>query len=334
MRGAKSAAVVISAAAFSLISPTDTEAFDCAKATTKIEKAICASPAAKAADDKMGQAYTRLRDTISGPQRTALLNNQRAWLKLRNTTCGWREGDEISQCVEKETRKRADLLVGAPLAGPGTGRPMGPVFIGQIGNDERYDVNSTAIKFSSPSSGGERVYNGEIAQFLKDAPVDEKIDFKPPTTLSYSGTVRVTYASPRLISAEVSGWRYDGGAHGNSWIYGINVDLETGAEVSFGDLIQPENADGVIQACMDGIRKIKAQRSGYAGKELDEQMASHGPVITKQVQDVGSWTFHTDHALVHFAPYEIGAYAEGSFECKLPYDLLRPLARPGAPLPQ
>ena len=41
-----------------------TFAFDCKLATTKAEKAICADPAAIAADAALGAAYTALRSSL------------------------------------------------------------------------------------------------------------------------------------------------------------------------------------------------------------------------------------------------------------------------------
>src|SRR5438270_6187215 len=81
-------------------------ALDCSKAKTPVEKAICANPAASAADRSMADAYGRLAAGFSPDERKALLASQRAWLKLRGNTC---QGDEgvTASCLVKRTEQRS-----------------------------------------------------------------------------------------------------------------------------------------------------------------------------------------------------------------------------------
>ncbi|MCB9999935.1 MAG: DUF1311 domain-containing protein [Methylobacteriaceae bacterium] len=56
-------------------------AMDCKAAKSDIEKAICASPLALAADEAMVAAYNALRQRVAPAERAALLVAQRNWLK-------------------------------------------------------------------------------------------------------------------------------------------------------------------------------------------------------------------------------------------------------------
>jgi hypothetical protein len=47
-----------------------------------------------------------------------------------------------------------------------------------------------------------------------------------------------------------------------------------------------------------------------------------------------AWSFAPDKATVTYDPYAVGAYAEGLYSCEIPYATLKPLAKPGFPLPQ
>jgi uncharacterized protein len=58
--------------------------FDCAKATTPVEKMICASEKLSALDEHMGRYYATARAEL-GRARSCLTESQRAWIKRRGT---------------------------------------------------------------------------------------------------------------------------------------------------------------------------------------------------------------------------------------------------------
>lgn len=59
--------------------------FDCSRASTNIEKAICAEPALSAADSKLASLYTRLLNAAGDPTAaTEFKSQQKLWLKDRN----------------------------------------------------------------------------------------------------------------------------------------------------------------------------------------------------------------------------------------------------------
>ncbi len=61
--------------------------FDCARAATATEKAICASPAIATLDRVMAEAYGKIYAARRGTARSALVRQQKEWLKRRNA-CG------------------------------------------------------------------------------------------------------------------------------------------------------------------------------------------------------------------------------------------------------
>lgn len=58
--------------------------FDCNKATTETEIAICADPELNALDELMGQAYQLAKTSADWMTPQELRNSQRAWLQQRN----------------------------------------------------------------------------------------------------------------------------------------------------------------------------------------------------------------------------------------------------------
>ncbi|TQI78618.1 uncharacterized protein DUF1311 [Serratia fonticola] len=60
-------------------------AFDCAKATSDVEHAICNSPALSDLDDNLNDNYQLAMANLDGDRADALRLSQRSWLKLRDT---------------------------------------------------------------------------------------------------------------------------------------------------------------------------------------------------------------------------------------------------------
>jgi hypothetical protein len=79
-------------------------------------------------------------------------------------------------------------------------------------------------------------------------------------------------------------------------------------------------------------RADKKERGG-----ADEELAAEAKDLVARVAAATAnpkvWSFGGDAATICYCPYAVGAYAEGAFGRKIPYAVLRPLARPDFPLP-
>lgn len=78
--------------------------FDCRKAITPVERAICGDPALAAIDRELGRAFSD-RLAVSGDQRQAVLTEQREWLRERDQNCQ----DQVS-CLTNWTNDRIAAL--------------------------------------------------------------------------------------------------------------------------------------------------------------------------------------------------------------------------------
>ncbi len=76
--------------------------FDCMKATTDVERLICATPSVAALDVKLSGAYRRLLGL--GEDRAALKREQVSWLKVKRNVC------ESAECLRSEYQSRVDDL--------------------------------------------------------------------------------------------------------------------------------------------------------------------------------------------------------------------------------
>lgn len=79
-------------------SPAVAAAFDCQKASTAAEKAICASPELSELDSALGAYYSQAMGALAPEPREALRGDQRAWLQTRNA-CAKATGP-IADCLQ------------------------------------------------------------------------------------------------------------------------------------------------------------------------------------------------------------------------------------------
>lgn len=86
--------------------------FDCGKAVTVVERAICADAALARLDRQMAQAYQLRLD--GSADRIAERNAQRAWLKLRSSACADQAGPRLAACLTGIYRARLTELSGRP----------------------------------------------------------------------------------------------------------------------------------------------------------------------------------------------------------------------------
>lgn len=74
--------------------------FDCAKAGTPIERAICVDWETARADRQMAEAYSyRLRNSFEKGEKEKVLAEQKAWLKSRDQACGGMPQQGMKTCL-------------------------------------------------------------------------------------------------------------------------------------------------------------------------------------------------------------------------------------------
>ncbi len=324
-------ALGLAAAGLALAAP-GASAFDCKRAASLSEKAICADPAALAADADLSKAFEALRAGDDPKARAQLVAAEVVWLARRDARCSDRQGAALSACLAAQSRARLAFLTGAPEAGPGAPGQIAPAFLMQKGGNGRADIDIQTLRFVSPASPAARAFNAAVDRLASDLEEPEKDDPQADKFV-FRWSMRLAYASPRLISAHADGYSFTGGAHSNSYGVDVNVDVARGREATFDDLLDKPAAQRIFALCVDQVRDKKKE----AG-EWDENSDAWGPKqLVKDVAgasaDLKAWSFGGDAATIGYDPYAVGPYSDGPFECKIPYAVLRPLARPDFPLP-
>ncbi len=87
-------------------SPCFGASFDCQKALSAVEKAICASIELEKLDEEMAEAYSKLRGTFPSYIQKNLTYDQRKWLKHRDSVC--KAGGY--ECLEHQYQQRINRL--------------------------------------------------------------------------------------------------------------------------------------------------------------------------------------------------------------------------------
>lgn len=101
---ASALALLLLALSASLPTPAGAQSFDCKKAGTATEKAICAAPDLGYLDSAMAEAYEATHAKLDRAGREALLAGQRNWLKVRDS-CGGK-----GACLSDAYLKRLTVL--------------------------------------------------------------------------------------------------------------------------------------------------------------------------------------------------------------------------------
>lgn len=314
------------------VAADEASAFDCAKATTAVELAICADAGLKLLDDRLEAAYAEVRSLSSGAERKMLARAQKRWIGEREAQCPAAAAG-LDACIADMTDTRLALFEGRPDSGPGSGGRLYPVFIVQDGSSTQYELDITMLRFAAPASAGERLFNevaDQIDRRVKRGNHGEETDGR---IYALDEAMAVRYASPRLISVMHSFWSDTGGAHGNGGVSNTTIDMAAGKVLDIGDLFGEDAVAGLAATCREQIVAQKAER--LAGEAYDPATDSFlkDEVIAEHVATLSRWSLTEHEASVSFDAYAIGSYAEGSYDCTFPMTQLKALAVPGAPLP-
>ena len=153
-----------------------------------------------------------------------------------------------------------------------------------------------------------------------------------PYPVEVEGRVGRPFLTDDLFSALVEVYAYTGGAHGNTFFLPLTFDLATGRAVRLGDLFAAGAPAGdTLAAHVDrAVARRLAAQLGTTAADARRVMYTEG------LDDVRNgrvaFTLGPDSLHVHIVPYQLAAYAAGSFDVGVPYRTLRPMAAPDGPL--
>lgn len=300
--------------------------FDCGKATTPVEKAICANPPLAAADAAMAQAYDALAKTVPGDRKAALLADQRKWVAGRGAGCEDHRSDAYAACLLAATEERRRFLAGEGPNGASGAPPLPPTFFAE---DKKgvHDISVAYPQFPAPHDPG---FNRAVRDLTVGKPLAE---FRENDSNRFSGSSNyydvgytIDYLAPRLAVVTFGFDTFGGGAHPNSWRTALWWNPEADQPVTLGNLLaDPDKAvPAIAGVCRD---KLGAEAKEEGWDFFDDAD------FARVVKDTKNWSLDKDGVTIIFNPYSVAAYVVGPRDCKLPFGALSEWLKPGGPLP-
>ena len=307
--------------------------FDCARAQTALETAICASPALSRNDEILAKAYATALGGLSEEARGAMQSDQRAWLDYVPKSCSddaavpARFSEDQSACLASAFSSRIKTLEQSRMSG---GWRFYVRERSAVLDDPDPDWwGGVATKhFASPriddTVQAALAFNAMMDE--TDSSLDTMFDdngrlVDTEATSDTSIDVTVTAVTPHLISMSVdSYWMGHGAAHGNYALstlhYLVDENRQLEAEDVFSGAGWEDKLGDLVLAELD--RTID-------GGIWEEARAT----VPQAAADPTRWSFADTGLVVQFQPYEVTAYAAGAPTVTIPWSALTDLLSEG-----
>ncbi len=293
--------------------------FDCTKATTEVEKTICASPSLSEADVALAAAY---RDALArAPEAAKLLlrADQRGWIAHIGKICQarWAPKDDgsayVKGCIGNAQTQQTEFYRNDALT------PL-PDPYGVLLARQSYSSAPVAEADQMDHLKRIRVEERRFPQFLAPALKSLSATASKPAeddAFETQHTFKANLYHKRLLVLESSIYVYHGGAHG---LYGSDytaIDLARSRKLTEADIFRPSTAWRALLAreADKSLRVIAKQ------EDWDYEPLAAADILTA-VGEPGRWVPGTNFG-VYFGLYEVGPYAVGPQLAQIPYSVLR-----------
>ena len=307
--------------------PTPNASFDCSKAQSRIEHAICSDPKLAKSDREISDLYRAALLAVSEEGKYSLRNGQRLWLKFVDTVCSTQKApDDLANCLSEKYGDRKERLLNAVQSIGGYKFHRVDIYLAVKESDRTDDTGdnsgfaTTDLSYpliDAPRTEAERRFNNYIRV---DADRLRLSGEREDSTDEYLG-FRSIKATPQLVSIESESGFYGHGAPHGQYV---------GAYVHW---LFPQGRLLVAQDIFlkgSPWRQILVDRC-YAG------VAKYGVIKDKNelqplVESPSSWSFEPDGLIVNFNPYNVASYADGSPSVFIPWSALRRYIAPNSPI--
>jgi len=308
--------------------------FDCGKATTVIEKAICGDPALAAADRKLAETYQSALGKLSEEGHGSLRDGQRQWLRLIRLVCDTsvlpktvKTDQTPAKCLADAYAERQTQLEMPTAAYGGITIRRGERFEAarsfdpedSSGEHPGFSVLEESFpQIDNPRNDADRAFNKAAQDFAKDVKLDA--EGAADITAGYE----IVSVSDKLISIN-----FETGMYGHGAAHPIGESAMLNWLVAEGRPLNPDDifvkGSGwrkfVIDRCRAELSKDEEYDVRRTGKVGD------GPTRPER------WRFGKDGLRIHFNQYEVASYAAGEPEVVIPWADLKPyLTAAGAAL--
>lgn len=150
---------------------------------------------------------------------------------------------------------------------------------------------------------------------------------------SYENRVETTRLTPQLLSLREAQFFYTGGAHPNTTYRSLTFVREGQREgarvlrVTLPDMFR-DGADYEPVLLSEVTRKLRAREAAWIVDDSTVNNSTVDDSVRLTARDLGVFNLTERGIAFTFAPYAVGAYAQGTFEVTVPFGRLRELLEP------
>jgi uncharacterized protein len=320
--------------------------FDCAKAKTPQEKAICASPELSAADEQMAAAYKVALVAAPEEMIAEIREGQRAWIRQLPSDC---EPDTaqpptpLDACLRNAYDARTKELQGMVL------RKGGITFVRRsikLTASHGLDANPSRsraeeMKVSWPQTKNNtpewRAWNtaiqAAVQSMIEQGDKRSVQEWQQDWADGWGNsdlTADIEFVEAQLVTATVE-FSWDSGAHPNGRSIEFNWRLKERRE------LQPED---VFRAGSGWERMIESHCDMALRRQLGKEYADNpapGKIpkaLHTIVLDPENWHLDKRGVTIVFQPYSVSCYACGASPVTIPWFLFKPILNPSFVIPQ
>ena len=305
--------------------PATAASFDCAKASSVREKAICKHGDLSNEDDIMGALYAGARARISESAAARLRDSQISWLNFLGKVCPQKKVEDAAKCLKPWYGARLKFLAHAVT------EKAGRTFLAL----DQWTFISPEKQGEEEMPGANQMQYRESMSFAIDRPQSEGgVSFNKLMAAEqdlwngFDGQVqrsiwfKLNEATPDFLSVDIFRWEFHvGAAHGFGAATHVNYRLDEARPLQVKDIFARDGWQKVLaKHSLDGLHKILGDDYGL----FDEAPQT----IAKMVADPNNWVVTRDGLGVNFPVYSVGPYAIGDHTVTTPWkDLASWLAK-------
>lgn len=306
------------------VAPAAAASFDCSKASTAYERAVCTNDDLSALDERLAVAFATAIGGLSKAANATMRESQRNWLKYAERACTVDAEPQQSDYTEDQHNclhstlynRIRDLEQSRMLSGWRFYMNEAFVVLKADQEESGSTFNTVATKvYTSPRIDGEDTTSVEFNTFAED--LMASLNSGTPDRISDADTrIKVTAATNSRITVSITDWWYGhGAAHGNYTVTYAHFLIADG---------RPLAADDVF-AADDWVEPLAALAQAALKASLGENMWEDlGDSLKEWVADPARWDFSDEGLILQFQPYEVTAYAAGAPTVTIPWGQIEP----------
>lgn len=297
--------------------------FDCAKASTPIERAICNNAKLSKADRELATVYGALAGKLAGVAKEHLLKDQLNWLSSRAKACTG-ESEAVTRCLGNRYEQRIATLRAAGEGGYPYVSEQSLLKTGKV-KAIRYEIDARYPQFDGNAdfSTINKAFATAAAEGAKNATPGNDADVGREQMWTYEQGFELFRPGPNAVTVQVTSYVFTGGAHGSTNISATLVDLHSGTSVPPSEVFLPDAPwlTAVTDMARADLKKQFAERPGFEESLEPKQ-------FDKMMKEPERYLFKAGVLDLIFNQYEVGPYAAGLYTVTIPYARLARLLRP------